>query len=74
MVAPRQAQQGLREQARASERFFEYAARLAELVQRQEKIEDDLELTKDQASRQLTAGSEDGFTPCWNALSEPDCA
>jgi hypothetical protein len=34
---------------------FEYAARLAELVQRQQQIEDALDLTKNQASAQLDA-------------------
>ena len=34
---------------------FEYAERLAELVQRQQEIEDELDLTKNQASAQLGA-------------------
>ena len=36
---------------------FEYAERLAELVQRQQEIEDELDLTKNQASAQLDAES-----------------
>jgi hypothetical protein len=36
---------------------FEYGARLAELVQRQQQIEDELDLTKNQASAQLGTGS-----------------
>ena len=36
---------------------FEYAGRLAELVQRQRQIEDELDLTKNQASAQLDANS-----------------
>ena len=32
---------------------FEYAVRLAELVRRQQEIEDELDLTKNQASAQL---------------------
>jgi len=36
---------------------FEYAERLAELAKRQQKIEDELDLTKNQASAQLGTGS-----------------
>ena len=36
---------------------FEYGARLAELVQRQQQNEDELDLTKNQASAQLGTGS-----------------
>jgi chromosome segregation ATPase len=35
---------------------FEYGARLAELVQRQQQIEDEIDLTKSQASAQLGTG------------------
>jgi ABC-type transporter Mla subunit MlaD len=41
---------------------FEYAERLADLVQRQQQIEDELDLTKNQASAQLGTGSA-GETP-----------
>ncbi len=41
---------------------FEYAERLASLVRRQQEIEDELDLTKNQAPSQLdTEGSEDGL-------------
>ena len=38
---------------------FEYSGRLAELVQRQKEIEDELDLTKNQASAQLGTGTTD---------------
>ena len=46
---------------------FEYAERLASLVQRQQEIEDALDLTKNQASSQLAAEP-----PAERPLSEPD--
>jgi TolA-binding protein len=46
---------------------FEYAERLAELVQRQQQIEDELDLTKNQASAQLEAE-----TPKEMPAAEPD--
>ena len=49
---------------------FEYAERLAALVQRQQEIEDELDLTKNQASSQLdtrsseeTSGDAHGIMP-----------
>jgi ABC-type transporter Mla subunit MlaD len=39
---------------------FEYAEKLASLVQRQQEIEDLLDLTKNQASSQLNADGSDG--------------
>ena len=49
---------------------FEYAERLAELVQRQQEIEDELDLTKNQASAQL-GGDTTKETPA--ADPDADC-
>ena len=46
---------------------FEYAERLAELVRRQQEIEDELDLTKNQASAQLSADTSEPLS-----VAEPD--
>ena len=50
---------------------FEYAERLAELVRRQQEIEDELDLTKNQAPNQFEPGSEDGASTNANEVAKP---
>ena len=50
---------------------FEYAERLASLVQRQQQIEDELDLTKNQASSRLKADSAEAPPADTKEVEEP---
>jgi len=50
---------------------FEYAQRLASLVRRQQEIEEDLDLTKNQAPSRLETESADGSPADENEVEEP---
>ena len=50
---------------------FEYAERLASLIQRQRQIEDELDLTKNQASSRLEADTADAPAPDEKEVEEP---